>query len=341
MKTDTLITAKERFSAVMSACSVLSAVLVVWIHAYNIEVYSNVSNMLVYWLEQVVSQGLARGAVPFFFFSSAFFLYSKPKTVTEVYQSRMKSIVFPYVLWNAVYTIIFAVLYHLSISKDGMSSITVVGILESLFLHRYNYAFWFMLYLIVYVACYPIIRWVISRNQAVAWIGLGVSLVLCWCGVDVLERFVYYYVGALVGFYYRQKAESIALMEQKKKALCLAVTFLMAAVLFWLVNVQEIGVLMRVRDLAMMLLLFFLVLCCNVSIPKSFAALSFMIYALHPFVLEAVEKCFYVLFPHRGIWMLVDYIVAPIICLLIIFVVCLLWKKVLPSVYKVFNGGRV
>ena len=66
-----------------------------------------------------------------------------------------------------------------------------------------------------------------------------------------------------------------------------------------------------------------------------------MIYALHPLILEIVEKIIYLLFPHTALWMLVDYIVAPVICLALVYGVCILWKKILPSVYKVFNGGRL
>ena len=79
-----MTTTKNRFSAAMSTCSWLSAVLIVFVHAYNIEVYGS-QNPVCYWIQQVISQGLARGAVPFFMFSSAYFLYSRERKVGEVY----------------------------------------------------------------------------------------------------------------------------------------------------------------------------------------------------------------------------------------------------------------
>lgn len=325
----------------MTTGSILSAILVVWIHAYNVPVYDNVSNPFVFWIEQVVSQGLARGAVPFFFMSSAFFLYSKDKTVADIYKSRAKSIVVPYLLWNAVYMVAFAVLLRLSLSSSGMETVTVGNVLGGLFMHKYNYSFWFMQYLIVYVAAYPLVRWIISRNKVVAVIGLVASVALFWSGVDLLERFAYYYIGALIGYYYQHEAEHVVSMDKKKIVGITLALALLEAVLFWIVFVVEYTKPMRVHDLVMAFLLFFLVVCLNLRVTGKLAALSFMIYAMHPLVLEMIEKSIYLLFPHTSLWMLADYILAPVICLVIVVVVCVVWKKVLPSAYKVFNGGRL
>ena len=100
---------RQRFSQVMTTCSILSAIMVVWIHTYNVEVYGD-TNRVIYWLQDVMSQGLARGAVPFFLMSSAYFLYSKDKKVLEVYRSRSVSVALPYLLWNGVYMVTFAIL---------------------------------------------------------------------------------------------------------------------------------------------------------------------------------------------------------------------------------------
>ena len=341
MQTNNHTTAKTQFSMVMTTCSIISAVLVVWIHAYNIGAYGDVSNPFVYWLEQGISQGLARGGVPFFFMSSAFFLYSRSKPVTDIYKSRAKSIVVPYLLWNTVYMVAFAVLYRLGLTGSGMKEITVGNILGGIFLHQYNYTFWFMLYLIAYIACYPIIRWVLERGKAVAVIGLVISLALFWSQIDILERFAYYYIGALIGFYYPSAAESVVGMKKKHIVGITSVLFVLETALFWMTNVLGFSSMMRLRDLVMAFLLFFLVVCFNLRITGKFASLSFVIYALHPLLLEMIENVLFLLLPQSALSLLIDYVAAPVVCLVIIFAVCMLWKKVLPSVYKVFNGGRL
>lgn len=333
--------AKSSFSAVMTTGSILSAILVIWIHAYNVPTYKAVLTPSIYRLEQIVSQGLSRGAVPFFFMSSAYFLYSKNKSVVDIFKSRAKSIVVPYVLWNFVYMVVSAVLFRLSLMDNGMEAVTVGNVLGGLCAHKYNYSFWFMQYLIVYVAAYPVIRWIISRNKAVAAIGFVASVALFWSGIDMLERFAYYYIGAVIGYHYQQEAENVVLMKKKKVVGITLVLLLLEVALFWMTNVLGIGRLMRIRDLVMAFLIFFLIVCFDLRVTGKFAALSFMIYAMHPLVLEMVEAGIALLVPYTSLGMLLNYILAPVICLAIVVMVCVVWKKVLPSVYKVFNGGRL
>lgn len=334
------ISAKQRFSMVMSTCSILSALMVVWIHAYNIEVYSD-SNRIIYWLQDAVSQGVARGAVPFFLISSAFFLYSKTKTVSDVYQSRSKSVLVPYLLWNTVYMVAFAVLRRLSLSNTGMDVVTVGNVAQGLFLQKYNYAYWFMRDLIVLVVAYPLIRWIISRGKVMSVIGFAGLLTAYYCGVDFLSSAVYYYIGAVIGYHYSHFAEQFVMMDRKRQIIT-TLTCLCAAVgLFWLKNVCKIDQAELFRDLAMAFLLFFAVVSCRLRIGGAFAALSFMIYSIHPLLLEIIEKMIYLYCPHTDVWMMIDYVVAPVICVALIVSICWLWKKVLPRMYKVFNGGRI
>lgn len=332
--------AKQRFSIVMSTCSIISALLVVWIHAYNVEVYSD-SNRVIYWIQDAISQGVARGAVSFFLMSSAFFLYSKEKTISDVYRSRSKSILIPYLLWNAVYMVVFAVLRRLSLSNTGMDVVTVGNVAQGLFLQKYNYAYWFMRDLIVLIAAYPLIKWVVGRGKAVSVLGLVALLTAYYCGVKYLSSAIYYYIGAVIGYYYRDAAENVVMASKKRQTIGLLVCLCVAGVLFWLKNVLKIDQAELFRDLAMAFLMFAFVVRCNIRIGGRFAALSFMIYSLHPLILEMVEKTIYRCCPHNDLWMMVDYVLAPIVCVAMIVAVCFLWKKWLPKMYRLFNGGRM
>ena len=334
------INVKQRFSVVMSTCSIISAILVVWIHAYNVEVYSD-ANRVIFWFQEVVSQGLARGAVPFFLMSSAFFLYSKEKKVLEVYQSRTKSLVIPYVLWNTVYMIVFAVLRYLSLSNSGMETITVGNVAQGIFWHKYNYAYWFMRDLIILTALYPLLKWIISRSRWVAFIGVAALITAFHCGLGWIDSAVYYCIGAILGYYCKEQVENVVAMKKKWQVLITMGLLCVACALFYLKNVCKIDGMILYRDLVIALVLFFAVICFDIRINGWFAGLSFMLYSIHSMMLEVVEKIIYLYCPHTDLWMMVDYIAAPIVCISIIVGVCLLWKRLLPKVYKMFNGGRI
>ena len=331
----------------MSTCSILSALLVVWIHAYNIEVY-NSPNRVLYWVQEVISQGVARGAVPFFLMSSAFFLYSKDKKVADVYRSRTKSLVVPYLLWNLVYMVAFAVLRHLSLVSAGMETVTIGNVAQGLFLYKYNYSYWFMRDLILLTALYPLLRWVIRRSKMVALVG-GIVLLaaIFWSAPRMYDLFCFlksaffYYFGAFIGYHYEEQAEKAVTLPSKKLWIAVAVLLIISGILFCAWYVYWTAILALFRDFSTALLLFFFVAVCRIRIGGVFAGLSFMIYSIHPLLLEIIEKGFYLLFPHNDLWMMVDYVLAPVLCLVVIIGICWAWKKLLPGVYKVFNGGRV
>lgn len=336
---------KKRFSSYMNACNVISALLVVFIHAYNVDVYNNVSNSAIYWFEQIISECIARGAVPFFFISSAFFLYSSKKSVTKIYSSRFRSVVVPYLLWNIIYMIAFALLHYLSFTNVGMDKLTFSNLFGGIFLHKYNYTYWFMKMLIIYIIMYPVIRWIISRGKIVSVI-FGILFLTLYCiwtkqfEATKINTFIYYYIGAVAGFHYKEQTENLVSMPQKRKIILLGVVSLLGILFFVATNVFLLN-LALIRDFIMVLFIFFTVIVFNIQIKGSLSVLSFMIYSLHPLILEIIEKTVYLFMPHTAFLMLTDYIFAPIICVAIITAICVIWKKVLPGFYKLLNGGRV
>ncbi len=335
--------AKKQFSEVMSTCSIISAVLVVFIHTYNIGLYRNVSNSMIYWVEEFISQFISRGAVPFFFISSAFFLYSSNKDVSAIYSSRFKSLGIPYLLWNTVYMVIFGILHHLSLTDSGMDEITLGNLFNGIFLHKYNYSYWFMRNLIIFTLLYPLIRLIISRSKVIA-ISIGVvfaALVMIMPSKESgTESFIYYYLGAIIGFYYSESTEKLVVMSMKKKIILLMVFLAISILSFIATNVYKFE-LSFIRNLMMVLFLFFAVSTFNIRIKGILCGLSFMIYSLHPIVLEMIEKTIYISMPHTLLWMVIDYLFAPAICIGLIAIICVVWKKVCPWIYKLFNGGRI
>ena len=64
------------FSKKISVMSAIGAFLVIFIHSYNVKGYQIESGM-VFEMEYLISQNIARMAVPFFFMSSGFFSFIK------------------------------------------------------------------------------------------------------------------------------------------------------------------------------------------------------------------------------------------------------------------------
>ena len=342
MNTIAAVSSQRAFSLTMKNCSFLCSILVIFIHSYNIVTYNISTNSSVYWFEEVVSQCIARGAVPFFFISSAFFLYQRQKDIISVYKSRFKSIVLPYLLWNVIYMLFFSVLKKLSLSNAGMDKINITNILEGIFLYKYNYAYWFMFYLILFTLLYPVIRQIICRNKLVCFLGFALLLVFYLFKIinhDIIEHLIYYYLGAILGYHYKESAEKIVMIRTRNKVLILMTLFIIGAALFVASNIYSINITL-IKSVIMTLLLFFISSLQKIKIPYFLLGLSFMIYSMHPIILEIIEKIIFIVCPHNIFWAATDYVIAPIVSVFIIVALCILMKKICPTVYGLLNGNR-
>ena len=110
-------------------------------------------------------------AVPFLFFISgvAFFRNYKPNLYFTKLKSRTKSILIPYLIWN-IFGLLFAIAYTYTplsqlISGREAFTPTLPNILEGIFLYKYNYPFWFMYTLIIFVILTPLFHLLLFRHD--------------------------------------------------------------------------------------------------------------------------------------------------------------------------------
>lgn len=334
------IESEKAFSQAMKKCSIVCAVLVIFIHTYNLDVYKIGTNSIIYWVERFAAK-ITSCAVPFFFMSSSFFLYQKERKTVSVYKSRFKSIVLPYLLWNIIYMIAFTILKKLSLTKVGMVSINIIDILKGIFLYKYNYVYWFMFYLILFVLLYPAIKQIVCRSKIICFSVLIALLTIDFCNIinhNIIGSFIYYYLGAICGYYYKKQAEKIATIQPKKKTaiILLCVVGFTSSVVASMFDI-DISI---VGNISVTLFLLLILSSPQIKIPPFLSGLSFMIYSMHGIILECIEKTIYIVFSHNALWATIDYFVAPTVTLMVIVPLCIAMKKVCPRLYKILNGNR-
>lgn len=341
MSTITVADSTQTFSRAMKNCSFMCSVLVILIHTYNLEVYKIGPDAIIYWIESLVTQNITTCAVPFFFMSSAFFLYQKVREISSVYKSRFKSIVLPYLLWNALYMVALSFLKSLSLSNVGMDRINIMDILKGIFLYQYNYVYWFMFYLILFTLLYPVIKQLVYRNKLICFSCLAILLAVRFFNIinhNILTSFIYYYLGAIGGCYYKERIEKITTMH-KKKNVAIIVLFIVNLALGMVTRVSNINISI-INNLVTIVLLLLISSLPKVTFPKFLLGLSFMIYSMHSIILECVEKIIFIVFPHNALWATIDYFLAPIITLMIVVACCVVMKKICPRLYGILNGNR-
>ena len=344
------------FSKKMRFLSMLCAFLVVWIHTYNIEVYNVANDSVVYFIEQFVRYYLGRIAVPFFFISCAFFLYNpaKKKTVKEVYESKFKSLVIPYVIWNTLYMVAFAILKHLSLTENGMEHFSVENLLGGVLFYKYNSTYWYMYQLILYMLLFPLFTLILKKGKYVSGIILLCMLgIYLWQGELVdwktyklisLENVIYFYIGAILGYHYREKIVYSGKLDKVKRAGIMIVSLVISIILFFFTHVNPILELENFHILRKIsLIIFFFLIFDGLDfswINGSFWELNFLIYSMHPLVLEIIEHIIYLVFPKNTTWALIDFVAAPILTILVICIACSVLRKISIGLFNLLNGCR-
>lgn len=147
--------------------SFIATILVIYIHTYNVDMYGlatkdGLSTSLLISFEILISHFLAKGAVPMFFFISAFLFYhnftnkyNRYHWYREKLRKRIKTLIIPYFFWNLIAYIIFLLPHFFSflrpVMRQWIRNINTTDFLFSIIFYKYNYVFWFMFDLILSV----------------------------------------------------------------------------------------------------------------------------------------------------------------------------------------------
>ena len=164
--------------------SFIFTIFVVWLHAG----------------EPLLSYVPGQVAVPGFFMLSGYLFMkgipsdsaaAEKEAVTGKLKRRVNTLVIPYLLWNAIYFVIYLVTGRAQIGE----------IFEAVFLYRCNPVFWYMFQLILITVLAPAVYYIMKKGRGAALILLAVIFILAvlyaklpfhYCNEDAL---FYYCLG--------------------------------------------------------------------------------------------------------------------------------------------------
>lgn len=134
----------------------ISCVVIVLHH--SVGYFYEGQSMVDLWIFRLLHTGVFSFSMPFFFFWSGFFCERKlNKGYAELIKSKFWSLLVPYFLWNAIWTLL-AIVFFLAGQQQSVFSWdkTLNSIVQGLLLYKYNGQYWYMLQLIVLalLSCY-------------------------------------------------------------------------------------------------------------------------------------------------------------------------------------------
>lgn len=198
---DGLLSNRFRNMAFVCAC------LVVGIHLGDT---TEVGSMF-WWALRLLKSGLCSIAVPYFFFTSGYFLGGKLDTerwYLDALKSRMRTLLLPYMLWNLLYLLFEAGLVvsanfaHGRALLEGVASLNPISIfgLDPSFA-PYLFTYWYIKALLVLVILSPILICLIRRTKGIVLIGLWVLYAFAAPG-DGVEGGAFKWTFSLLGIFY-------------------------------------------------------------------------------------------------------------------------------------------
>ncbi len=336
------------------------SILVVWCHAFNYDLFVTDPAVLesggwagVVSLESFLGTIVGQVAVPGFFMLSAwqFFRdFSWDKLIPK-WRRRITSILIPYVTWNFLYYIGYAVFSRVPAMVDfiGKESVpfNISEIIRAIFSYAYAPFFWFLFQLIILIMLSPVI-YILVKNKYIGLVWIGILGVLVFFGIDTAhpntDALFYYSFAAWGALHARKLIEGKGSRTMRTFGLG---AMLIAVFCLFLMTAPVTNVLWTV--------LFRFSACAAIwllipggKLPKAkpFMKMSLFFYAIHYAIIRFVNKAaavlfaevFHIVMPPLGAAAL--YLILPAIAVLVSYALASFLSRKCAPVWKILSGGR-
>lgn len=330
----------------------IMCVLVVFLHSYNIERYSNLSLEITPLVESFVSFTVGNVAVPTFFLMSAILFFQNfnlSKTWTK-YRSRISSVLIPYILWNIIYLIVFLILVNFPLSRQFMDTkeifMNIQTLIDSVLFYQYNGVYWFMYQLILFILISPLVYLIMKPRYSI--LVVPVLLVMShlipyippYSKGIMVNSLVYWVLGAYFALHGREQVFNRC--PNSKVYFVLSLFLLMLR--FYLMSINPGLIIYKALDVLMLLnvvSLWFALDIFKFRLVYDWMGMSFFIYTTHPLIVWSIKNVVSILLPGNDAMALMNYIIAGIGGVVIPMCIAKIMSRYVPKLYSILCGKRV
>ena len=335
----------------LNSIAALCAIFVVYIHSDNTtqyELYGKTGDIAEF-IEGIIAPSIINVAVPLFFLISGilFFRNYNWNKVLSKYKSRIKSIVIPYFAWNIIYTIV-AVFFSVSIIGKYMGNawkmdpVSVEEIINGILFHKYLPMFWFLVYLMLYIAISPAI-YLLIKDKKIGLFFIVLYLVLLAFGVRYASDDLFLYLlGGYVAIHHKELLNRDSYSSRECiTAIILLVLVITTRVVFNIRDIDEPSIIEIIFCIIYFVSLYIIFSYLpEFSTIKTVGKYQFFIYATHLFILSLFKKTVRIVFPNNSVLALIAYLCAPIFTIITACFIGNIMSKKVPKLYKILVGGR-
>lgn len=295
--------------------------------------------------------------VPTFFAISGYLFFRNFKIYQlkdKIYR-RLNSLLIPYLIWNVVYVAFMIVMGALNLT-DNIVDISFKNILISI-VNAECSPLWFIRYLLLFVIIAPL-TYCLFRSRLIGAISLIAILLfnyynfrsgLLGTHINVNAnnlamfnyQYAYYALGAYFALNFRSKVESV---DELKKRLG-AISIILLICLYWL-YLKDNGTMASFHLFRFLWIPALWMAIDNLPVvtTRKWMKLAFFIYCSHMLAVYCIqgvmEKIYARIDAFQTLFACAEYILTGIIVVYLLICIAELWKKVLPSSYRIVSGSR-
>lgn len=339
------------FNNKITFVSFISAIAVMFIHSENIVLYNNTSPFIIN-IEYFISYTLGNLAVPTFFMISSYLFYRNfhLSHLADKFKRRIKSTLFPYLLWNLLYFVLFYIVTFFPFIRSFMTTepftISLQSIAEAIFFHKYNNVFWFMQQLIYFNILSPFIFFIVKNKWGVIFPFIFLFIGTYYPSFPANQfgisnnMIAFWFLGCYFAIHQPKLFETKGSKSLTVLSFCICILLCITRFLLEFIITPLFLVLSPVLLFFNVLLLWFAL---NPIIPfntKWWMKINFFIYATHPLLIDAFSKLYAHFLPDSSFFCLTNYCLAVIFNFLLIAALAKILTKYFPKLWNMLNGGR-
>lgn len=328
------------------------SILVIWVHSYNAVLFlgGTKTGYRTDYLERFLGNTVAQIAVPGFFLISSY-LFFRTFTMERIWlkwNSRIRSILVPYIVWNFLYYLGYVIGSRIPVLSDiigkGKIPFTILLASEAVLDYSYNYVFWYLNQLILLVLLAPLIYLAVKRktigilliSAIFAAVYLGKTLLLV-----NLDALLYYTFGAFMAVH----GKGVAERSWNKKRLVIGMILLFVG--YFLYGYDFPGAAKGEVAASAVIFRLFVPVSLWLMVPegylfeaKEWMKQNFFLYATHFAMVRLINKTGAFLLPPVPAVPIGIFLIMPGICVFFSYQISRLLKKFLPKIWCLLNGGR-
>jgi surface polysaccharide O-acyltransferase-like enzyme len=306
-------------------------------------------------IRYLISEIIARVAVPLFFLISGFLLYAKETKYVTILKKKCRTILIPYILWNVLAVIFYFTAQSFSFTKPYFVN-NIIGNFEfidwvDVFIGKFTelrkyqyplvYQFWFLRDLFILYLLYKLIK------KLVDLFPFGTFVILCLLWLNNINIYVVSNEALLyftIGYYIIKYSLNYKTLDNLKlfDVLMIYIVTIIIELFFikYVPTIHKINVI--VGGIVFIKLTYYFVQ--NIRINNMLTWLegyAFFVYAIHEPCLTIMKKLSVRIIPMEGGFVLLQYFGVVFLGIIIFLGVGIIIKKLVPKLYGILTGGRI